>query len=166
MPPAATGRIVFRSWTVDDLALAQAIFGDPRVTAKVGGPFTDAQVRARLAWEMANERQHGVQYWPFFLADGTPVGCCGLKPREPEKRVHELGFYIRHEHWGRGFATEAGAAVVRHAFDDLGAKGLFAGHHPENHGSRAALLKLGFKYVHDELYPPTGLMHPGYWLEP
>ena len=42
---------------------------------------------------------------------------------------------------------------------------LFAGHRPDNHGSRRTLGRLGFAYVYDELYPPTGLMHPGYELQ-
>jgi RimJ/RimL family protein N-acetyltransferase len=67
--------------------------------------------------------------------------------------------------WGRGLATEAGRAVARFAFDDLGATALFAGHHPDNGASRKVLLKLGFVHTHDELYPPTGLLHPSYRLE-
>jgi hypothetical protein len=31
--------------------------------------------------------------------------------------------------------------------------------------SRALLGKLGFRYTHDELYAPTGLLHPSYRLD-
>jgi RimJ/RimL family protein N-acetyltransferase len=162
--PEPTARLVFRAWRDGDLPLAQGLFGDPRVTALVGGPFSEEHVRARLATEIATQREHGYQYWPLFLPDGTHVGCCGLKPRDPAQRVHELGFYLRVPHWGQGYAAEAGQAVVRFAFDALGAASLFAGHHPDNAGSQRTLVKLGFRYTHDELYPPTGLMHPGYVL--
>jgi RimJ/RimL family protein N-acetyltransferase len=162
--PAATARLSFRTWREDDLPLVRALFGDARVTELVGGPFDDAQLRARLAAEIAMAREHGFQYWPIFLQDGTHVGCCGLKPRAP--RVHELGFYLRVEHWGRGYAIEAGRSVIALAFGALGATELFAGHHPRNVGSRTVLDRLGFRYTHDELYPPTGLEHPGYRLVP
>jgi RimJ/RimL family protein N-acetyltransferase len=46
----------------------------------------------------------------------------------------------------------------------LGAASLFAGHHPDNAASKHALERLGFRYTHHELYPPTGLEHPGYEL--
>jgi RimJ/RimL family protein N-acetyltransferase len=105
------------------------------------------------------QREHGFQYWPIFLRGGEHVGCCGLKPRD--ERIHELGFYVRPACWGRGLAVDAAQAVIAHAFDVLGAAALFAGHHPENHGSRRTLEKLGFRYTHHELYPPTGLQHPG-----
>jgi ribosomal-protein-alanine N-acetyltransferase len=160
--PEPTSRLTFRAWRDDDVPLAHALFGDPRVTALVGGPFDDAYVRARLASEIATYRDHGYQYWPIFLQDGTHVGCCGLKPRGAQ--MLELGFYLRHEHWGEGYAVEAGQSVIAFAFDVLGVTALFAGHHPDNTGSRRTLEKLGFRYTHDELYPPTGLMHPGYEL--
>lgn len=159
--PAATERLTFRTWRDDDVPLAFALFGDPRVTALVGGPFDDVAVRARLAAEIATQARHGFQYWPLFV-DGAFAGCCGLKPRA--ERVHELGFYLMPAWWGRGLAVEAGRAVIAHAFGPLGATALFAGHHPDNHASRQTLERLGFRYTHHELYPPTGLSHPGYEL--
>jgi len=141
-----------------------AIWGDPKVSALVGGPFDAAAVAARLATELANQRDHGIAYWPIFLHDGAHVGCCGLKPREPAQRIYELGFYLTPSYWGGGYAVEAGTSVIAFAWDVLGAPSLFAGHHPENRASRRTLEKLGFHFTHDELYPPTGLMHPGYEL--
>jgi RimJ/RimL family protein N-acetyltransferase len=55
--------------------------------------------------------------------------------------------------------------VISYAFETIGAKALFAGHHPENAASRRVLAKLGFRHTHDELYAPTGLLHPSYLLE-
>ena len=159
MTPAPTSRLAFRTWRADDLALAEVLFGDPEVTALVGGPFDRAAIAARLATELANQAAHGYSYWVLHSGNDF-VGCCGLKPREPG--THELGFYLCRAYWGGGYAVEAGRAVIDHAFGALDADALFAGHHPANHGSRAVLAKLGFRYAFDELYPPTGLQHPGY----
>jgi RimJ/RimL family protein N-acetyltransferase len=161
-PPAASARLVFRTWGEEDLPLAYELFSDPRVSALVGGPFEFDQIRERLAAEIATERTHGFQYWPVFSRSGEHLGCCGLKPRAPG--MPELGFYFRYAAWGRGYATEAAAAVIAHAFGELRIDALFAGHHHENHGSRHALAKLGFRYTHHELYPPTGLDEPCYVL--
>ncbi len=68
---------------------------------------------------------------------------------------------------GRGptYASRTAArAVVRFAFTRLAAAALFAGHHPDNTASAGVLTKLGFCLTHTELYPPTGLHHPSYWL--
>lgn len=67
-------------------------------------------------------------------------------------------------YWGQGYAEEATRAVVTYAFDTLGVKGLFAGHNPGNEASRRLLTKMGFRYLCDEYYPPTGLKHPSYIL--
>ncbi len=81
-----------------------------------------------------------------------------------EKLTKELGYHLRRQYWGMGLAEEAGRAVVNFAFENLRAKALFAGHHPENAASKRVLEKLGFRFTHEELYPPTGLMNPSYLL--
>src|SRR5688572_33284214 len=49
--PASTERLQFRAWRDDDVPLALAIWGDPAVSALVGGPFDERAVRERLAAE-------------------------------------------------------------------------------------------------------------------
>jgi RimJ/RimL family protein N-acetyltransferase len=97
-----------------------------------------------------------------ITATGALAGCCGLKPRAP--RIHELGFYLVPACRGGGLAAEAARAVIVHAFQTLPVDALFAGHHPENHASRRTLEAIGFVAATPELYPPTGLIHPGYEL--
>jgi RimJ/RimL family protein N-acetyltransferase len=162
-----SARLGFRRWRDDDLELALGLWGDPAVTRLIDarGTLTREQVAERLARELTIDADHGVQYWPIFLlADDAHVGCCGLRPYEPAERVFELGFHIRSRHWRRGYALEAACAVMRYAFVELGVRGLFAGHNPKNDASRQLLARLGFKYVRDEYYPPTGLHHPSYLL--
>jgi RimJ/RimL family protein N-acetyltransferase len=160
-----TARLFFRTWSPSDLPLAMALWGDARVTAFTGGPFTEKEVQERLAAEIERERMRGIQYWPMFLKEGSGhVGCCGLRPNDDARGLLEIGFYLRPEHWGKGFATEAARGVLAHAFDTVGARGVFAGHHPENRASKHAIAKLGLRYLYDELYPPTGLQHPSYLL--
>ena len=75
-------RLGFRCWRDDDLPLAMELWGDPAVTAMIGGRFTSEQVQTRLANEIALMRDAGVQYWPVFLLDGHGfAGCAGLRPK-------------------------------------------------------------------------------------
>jgi len=166
MPPffLCTRRLGFRHWREADLAHAQSLWGDPIVSRLFGGPFSDDEIRARLAREIAQQETDGVQYWPVFLLDGEFVGCCGLRPYPGGDGFYELGFHLRPRFWGQGMAMEAARAVIAHAFDDLGAASLFAGHHPDNAASARLLEKLGFHYDHHEFYAPTGLEHPSYLL--
>jgi [ribosomal protein S5]-alanine N-acetyltransferase len=160
-----TERLGFRLWAPDDFALAWALWSDPEVTRRIGGPFSELQVRERLDREIATQEAHGIQYWPVFLrTTGGHIGCCGLRPYNLDEPIYALGFHLRPGCWGLGYAGEAARAVIDHAFGVLGARALFAGHHPENDPSRRLLAKLGFRYTHDELYPPTGIEHPSYLL--
>ena len=56
-------------------------------------------------------------------------------------------------------------AVARVAFDELGVSALTAGHGPENVNSKALLLRLGFRYTHEEPWGTQGVLHPFYRLE-
>jgi RimJ/RimL family protein N-acetyltransferase len=151
-----TARLRFRSWREDDRELAERLWGDPEVT-RFTGAIDPAE---RLAKEIECERAHGIQYWPMFLkADGDFAGCCGLRPYR--EGIPEFGVHVARAHWRKGLATEAANAVIRHAFD-RGAEAIFAGHNPNNDASRAMLRALGFHFTHEELYPPTGLVHPSY----
>src|SRR6202012_3509535 len=132
----------------------------------IGGPFTAAQGKARLDREIEILQTRKGQYWPGFLRkDGEVAGCAGLRPYGTDDHVLELGFHFRPQHWGQGFAQEAPRAVIAYAFETLRVESLFAGHHPENAASERLLTKLRFRYPHQEIYPPTGLLNPSYLLK-
>ena len=158
-------RLGFRNWTAEDEPLALELWCDPEVTKFIGGPWSAEVARARLALEIELMNQHGVQYWPvFLLEDGRHVGCAGLRPYSSEQKTCEMGIHLRPGFWGQGFAREAAYAVMNYAFRSTDADALITGHHPENAASRQLLKRLGFGFIEDRLYAPTGLMHPMYLL--
>lgn len=167
MKPGDTKRLTFRNWNEDDLEIAKELWGDPDVMELIDarGALNTEQIKRKLADEIALANEHGFQYWPIFRnSNGEFVGCCGLRPYK-EPGVLEIGFQIRTRFWGQGLATEAAEAVIAHAFEQLNASALFAGHNPKNSASRYMLEKMGFVYTHDEYYEPTGLKHPSYVLK-
>ncbi|MEE4155474.1 MAG: GNAT family N-acetyltransferase [Erythrobacter sp.] len=82
-------------------------------------------------------------------ADATVIGCIGIgpiagdEPRESAGAV-ELGYWIARQHWGRGYATEGGRAVLEIA-RTLGHARVFASHFKDNPASGRVLRKLGFE---------------------
>ena len=160
-----TERIGFSRWRQEDGNLAEMLWGNPSVTRLIcaSGKFTAAEITNRLNLEIANDAKYHVQYWPVFeLASGELIGCCGLRPHGANE--YEIGFHLRPEFWGQGYATEAAQAAIHYAFTVLNAGKLFAGHNPKNTVSQKVLRKLGFTYTGDEFYEPTGLYHPSYEL--
>ncbi|MBS0374123.1 MAG: GNAT family N-acetyltransferase [Proteobacteria bacterium] len=160
-----SARLGVGTWQREDLGRALGLWGDPDVARFMGGPFTPAEVAARLERELERYARHAMQYWPLYRLDtGEHVGCCGVAPHRPEGPVLEFGYHLRRAHWGCGYVREIAPLVIGDAFGRLGAAALYAGHHPENEPSRRILLSLGFRYTHDEYYPPTGVVEPCYRL--
>jgi RimJ/RimL family protein N-acetyltransferase len=163
----ATARLVARSWRADDLPFAMELWGDPAVMALIDarGQLTAEQVEEKLHAEIERERIAGVQYWALFdRSAGGFVGCCGLRPwvYTPGEANFELGFHIVKRCWGRGFAIEAARGALDLGWRELQLPKIYAGHHPDNRASRHIVEKLGFTFLEDVFYEPTGLMHPSY----
>lgn len=160
-----TERIGFSEWNDKDLNDAIGLWGDPEVTKFISanGKMSKEQITERLTKEIDNYKNFKVQYWPIYLIKNDKnIGCCGLRPYDFEKNIFELGFHLKKDYWGKGLAQEASLAVIEYAFNVLKVDALFAGHNPNNTASSKLLKKLGFKYTHDEFYPPTRLNHPSY----
>lgn len=84
---------------------------------------------------------------PRFLvtraADAALVGCIGLTPIADTQAL-ELGYWIARIHWGRGYATEAGRAMLDIA-RMLGQEEVRSSHFLDNPASGKVLRKLGFE---------------------
>jgi ribosomal-protein-alanine N-acetyltransferase len=73
------------------------------------------------------------------------VGMARLTISTPSHRGGDIGYGIRPDQWGRGFATEAARLIVGFGFDQLGLHRISAVHHPENRASGRVLQKVGMQ---------------------
>jgi RimJ/RimL family protein N-acetyltransferase len=143
---ARTERLLLRpGWAEDAPALAAAIADEMivRNLATAPWPYRLRDAEAFLA-------QPRDPVLPSFLiferTDGAPrlVGSCGLG-RRPSGAV-ELGYWIARPFWGRGYASEAGLALIDIS-KALGIAQLEGSHFLDNPASARVLEKLGFKPV-------------------
>ena len=140
---ARTERLLLRpSWPEDAAELHQTIAdeGIVRNLASAPWPYT-ADDAVRFATQ-----EHDSLYPAFLLmlrTHGAPrlIGGCGIGLRDGDA---ELGYWISRPYWGRGFATEAGRAVINIA-RTIGHKKLIASHFTDNPASGNVLRKLGFQ---------------------
>jgi RimJ/RimL family protein N-acetyltransferase len=77
-------------------------------------------------------------------ADGV-VGGFGLDIHAGEGRIGELGYWIRTDRASRGYATEAGQALIDFAFAELGLYRLELRAGVDNLASQRVAEKLGFR---------------------
>lgn len=166
LPIIATPRLLFRQWTPAMLNYALQLWGNPEVSRYIAvhGQFSREQIQERLKQEISNHQQYQLQYWPLYTREELFIGCCGLRPRNLSQQIVEIGCHLLPEFWEQGYAAEAITAVINHA-RERGFSKLFAGHNPQNYASQKMLQKLGFCYIGNEFYPPTGLDHPSYELD-
>jgi len=140
---ARTERLLLRpGWAEDAAALARAIADETVVRNLATAPWPFALEDAEAF--LAAPRDPAM---PSFLItertsrDPVIVGACGLG-RRPSGAV-ELGYWIGRAHWGKGFATEAGGALIDIA-RTLKLPRLEASHFVDNPASGRVLEKLGF----------------------
>jgi len=141
---ARTERLLLRpGWAEDAPALAKAIADETivRNLASAPWPFALRDAEAHLA---APRDPLLPSLLIFERTDGEPllVGSCGLGRRA--SGAVELGYWIARPHWGQGFATEAGQALVAMA-RALRLARLEASHFLDNPASGRVLEKLGFQ---------------------
>jgi RimJ/RimL family protein N-acetyltransferase len=131
-----TERLVIRPPSPEEREELLALWTDP-ANSRVYGDATPEQVRAWVA---------GVPSVVFENATGELVGDCSLH-FDTGFGDWELSYGFRRDRWGRGYATEAAAACVRHGFDELGVERIVADVDPANAASRRVLAKCGFEHV-------------------
>jgi RimJ/RimL family protein N-acetyltransferase len=89
--------------------------------------------------------REGVGKWMAYRrSDGELIGRGGLTWTEirGEPRL-ELGWLVREQHRGAGYATEMGRAGLAFAFHELGAREVVAFTELHNRASRAVMIRLG-----------------------
>jgi RimJ/RimL family protein N-acetyltransferase len=156
--PAVTERLVVRELTPADLDGLAGVFGDPAVLWWEPAPFTHEQSREALERTMRRYREDGFGAYAVVLrATDELIGVCGLVLRDVEgERLPELGWDVRSDHWGRGYATEAARAVLAHAAD-LGLRRVYSLISPDNERSRGVARNLGMTVERQVMH--AGLVH-------
>jgi len=113
-----------------------------------GKPDTPENTREMI--ERVKERWalYGFSWWTFFEIETGEIigaGCIQHLGRDPAN-PHEIGWRLRQDKWGKGFASEAARRMASFAFDDLNAPLLCAVCQPENRASSHVMEKLGMAY--------------------
>jgi [ribosomal protein S5]-alanine N-acetyltransferase len=155
-PPSA--RLMFRSWTDQDAALAEALWCDPEVTRYFGGAMTCEQAHDRLRAECERETRLGIQYWPMFVREtGEFVGCAGLRPWQMDSNTIEAGVHLVRSAWGLRLGEEGLRAALAYGFDTLSLPTIVAGHGIGHDNSQKMLERVGFRYTHNIMWGPKAI---------
>lgn len=146
-----TVRLVLRPFTDADRPAFAALNADPVVMAHLPAVLrrdqSDALLdRIRHSWDV-----HGYGLWALERTDTAELaGFTGLAPVVDAVPIRcrpipcvEVGWRLGSQHWGNGFATEAGREALRVAFDELGLGEVVSFTAATNRRSQAVMARLG-----------------------
>lgn len=143
-----TERLRLRTLDQDDAVFYLTLVNTPGFIEFIGDRgirTVDAAAQAILDGPMAMQARLGHSiYLVEDKASCEPLGMSGLIKRDTLEHV-DIGYAFLPEHCGKGYAYEAGHAVVAHARDDIGLARLLAIVSPGNAASIGLLEKLGLR---------------------
>ena len=134
---------------LDHYAGLRVLNADPAVQRFISGrPETPEETAAMIERVQGRWQQFGYSWWSFIEHDTGELvgaGCIQHLGHDPANE-HEIGWRLRPDRWGRGYASEAARRMAAFAFDDLKAPSLAAICHPDNSDSSRVMRRLGMRY--------------------
>lgn len=152
LPSFATQRLVVRPRQIGDLNACLAMDRDAAVLRYIDVPWRGPEEHRRFVIDrMTRAYPAGLGYWSVVLerVPAAFVGWVLLIPYDAVGPEIEIGWRFLRSAWGKGFATEASLAVLRHGFETVGLDRVVADIHPENTASLHVAEKLGMRCLGD-----------------
>ena len=151
LPTLTTDRLQLRQRRQSDLEACFAMDREPGTLdwidwpEEAGSLDDEAAHRAFIHSRIAGPYPEGLGYWTIEPRDApaTFLGWILLLAIDADRSEVEIGWRIPTVYRGKGYATEAARAVLKHAFKTLGLTQIVADIYPQNVASRSVAEKLG-----------------------
>ena len=119
-----TNRLMFRRYTMDDLAFVEELVTNENVMKYIGsGVIKDRDYAIQLIERMIEQYNNFDDYGLHVLVhkeSGQQIGHAGLVAQIIDDAFEiELGYWIHPDFWGQGYATEASRALKQYAEQEL-----------------------------------------------
>lgn len=150
-----TERLYLREMNQTDFEALSKILQDEETMYAYNGAFTSAETQEWLDKQISRYHQYGFGLWAIVLKKTEKmIGQCGITLQTwNDRKVLELGYLLRKEHWHNGFASEAVKACKEYAFTKLNAKEVCSIIRDTNTASQNVALRNGM------IITDTGMKH-------
>jgi RimJ/RimL family protein N-acetyltransferase len=149
MPILHTPRLRLEPITDSHLEGMFVLNSDPEVMRYITGkPQSMDEVSAMIERVKRHWAEFGCSWWAWIEKSSGELigaGCIQHLAHHAELGL-EIGWRLRKDKWGHGFALEAAHTMAAFAFDDLQSPDLTAVCHPDNFASAKVMEKLGMSY--------------------
>ena len=152
-----TERLVLRDWREADWPRFWDATNTPAVMRWLGGVAGEVKREAAQQRLLSYREEYGHTFWCVERkADGEVLGFCGLKRSNQAggpTGLMEVGWRLREDAWGQGYAKEAAAASLDLAFDRFDADEVVAFTVNGNTASWGLMKRLGMRRREDLDFP-------------
>lgn len=149
----ATPRLTLRDWREADWPEFWRVTNTEPVMRWLGGVQDAAGMAAARARLESYQSEHGHTFWVVERReDGALLGFCGLKRSNQAggpQGMMEVGWRLREDAWGKGYAKEAASAALDLAFGRFAADEVIALTVERNTASWGLMLRLGMERRED-----------------
>ena len=148
--PLRTERLELRPFLDDDFDVLYAMQSHLEVTRYLyWGPRSPDQVREMLErikpMTAFDDSGDAIRLAAVVIETGAVVGDISLRRTSQEYGQGEIGFVVHPDHQGRGYATEASAAVLDLGFGELGLHRIVGRADAKNLASARVMERLGMR---------------------
>ena len=166
MAELRTERLLLRQWRDTDLEPFAALNADPETMRYFPEPPSreESDALAERARRQIDEQDWGL--WAVEVVGGASfIGFVGLSRPSFEEHFTpavEVGWRLAREHWGHGYATEAGRAALGYGFAELGLDEIVSFTSTLNEPSWRVMERLGMSHdpADDFEHPRVPVDHP------
>ena len=140
-----TERLLLREFVPEDVDALAAVLSDPETMRYYPAPLDRGGVAAWIERNRRRYADHGHGLWAMVLkSSGDLIGDCGVARQVVDGiDEFEIGYHVRRDLWGQGYAPEAARGCQAYGFDRLDADRLISLIRPENLPSRRVAEKTG-----------------------
>ncbi len=147
-------RLVLREFTPADVDLLVDLDADPRVMHFITGglptPREEIERDVLPRWLRYYSESPGLGFWAAEDKSGAFLGWFHFRPGDGHRDDEpELGYRLRNEAWGRGYATEGSRALIDHGFAERGVRRVFAETLAVHAASRRVMEKCGMRLLRE-----------------
>lgn len=148
LPTIETARLILRDWTPEDAPAIALLLNDEHISMMTSGvphPYTLERAEQFIA-DLAGWHEAGTHrvFAMTLKASGVLVGEIGIWDIDAANRRGKIGAILGRAHWGRGYGTEATAAVIEDAFTRTNLNRIGTECYADNPASARVLEKCGF----------------------
>jgi RimJ/RimL family protein N-acetyltransferase len=149
----STERLIAKRLTQEHFPELRLLWQDPRGMGPAG-VRSDENIHIRMRQSIGHWETHGFGRWLSWGRErGEFVGMCNLRHIVVEGTPEvDLGYAVRFEFRGKGFATEMTKAVLLLSFGLVGLNNVIALIDPVNTPSRRVAEKAGLKYEREAVF--------------